>query len=448
MGNRDYTSGSLKKAVLYLSIPMVFEMALESVFSVVDAFFVGKLGPDALAAVGITDSVVTLVFAIGMGISMGATAMVARRYGEKDYKAAAIVATQCIWLVLFVSVPLTFIGIAFPREILELMGATKEVSENGWGFTAVLLGGNITILGIFILNAIFRGAGDAVIAMRILWISNLINIVLDPLFIFGLGPFPEMGVAGAAIATTIGRGIGIVIQLYVLFSKKGRISLSIADLKFNPGVLIQLIKVSIGGVFQFVISTSSWIGMVRILALFGSAALAGYTIAIRIIIFSILPSWGMANAAATLVGQNLGAKKADRAEKSVWIAGYSNLIFLMCIAIVFIIIPEYLIGIFTTDIETLTIGSHALRIISYGYGFYAFGMVIVQAFNGAGDTMTPTYINLFVYWLFQIPLALFLSQILDFKENGVFWAVTIAEAMLTIVAVIIFKRGKWKLKEV
>jgi len=467
----DYTTGSIGKAVFLLSVPMILEMALESVFTVVDAFFVGQLGSDALAAVGVTDAVITLIFAIAIGISMGTTAMVARRIGEKDVQSASKSAAQSIWLGFFIALPIAIIGIVYPQEILALMGASESVIETGWGFTAMLLGGNITIMLLFILNAVFRGAGDAVIAMRVLWIANGINIVLDPLLIFGIGPFPELGVTGAAVATTIGRGTGVLIQFYVLFTGKSRIKVNRPEMKLDLKILFRLIKVSIGGVFQFVISTSSWVALVRILAFFGSAALAGYTIAIRIIIFAILPSWGMANAAATLVGQNLGAGNPGRAEKSVWITGFSNFFFLVLVAAVFITIPEYLVSIFTDDPETLAVGSIALRIISYGYGFYAFGMVMVQAFNGAGDTYTPTRINFFIYWMFQIPLAFILSkgfssindllswimqkEILlvpntgsSLNEEGVFWAIMIAEAMLTVVGVIIFKRGKWKEKQV
>jgi putative MATE family efflux protein len=444
----DLTRGSIGKAVFLLSVPMILEMALESVFTVVDAFYVGQLGPDALAAVGVTEAVVTLIFAVAIGISMGTTAMVARRIGENNPELASKTAAQSIWFGLFISAPIAIIGLIFPREILIIMGASPEVVETGWGFTAMLLGGNITIMLIFILNAVFRGAGDAVIAMRILWIANGINILLDPMFIFGVGPFPELGVTGAAVATTIGRGTGVLLQLYVLFSAKGRIRINRTNLKPDVKLLIKLLKVSIGGIFQFIIATSSWLALVRILAIFGSAALAGYTIAIRIIIFAILPSWGMANAAATLVGQNLGAGNPERAEKSVWITGFSNFFFLMSVAVVFITIPEYLVGIFTNDAETLAIGSVALRTISYGYGFYAFGMVMVQAFNGAGDTYTPTKINFFIYWMFQIPLAYTLAKALGFGPDGVFWAIMVAEAMLTIVGVIIFKRGKWKEKKI
>jgi len=444
----DYTTGSIGRAVLYLAIPMVLEMALESVFAVVDVFFVARLGADAVAAVGITDAIVTIVFAIGIGLSMGTTAMVARRIGEKDRHAASRAAVQAIWLGVFISAPVALGGIIFAEDILRIMGGSDSVVEIGSGFTAVLLGGNITIMLLFILNAVFRGAGDAVIAMRVLWISNILNIILDPLLIFGIGSFEGFGVTGAAIATTIGRGIGVVIQLRTLFSGRSRIPIALADLKPDWPLMRRLVRISIWGVFQFMISTSSWVVLVRILAVFGSAALAGYTIAIRIIIFTILPSWGLSNAAATLVGQNLGAKNPRRAEKSVWIAAYVNLAFLLSIAAVFIAIPEWIVRIFTDDPAVLQQGVEALRVISYGYGFYAFGMVIVQAFNGAGDTTTPTIVNFFSYWIFQIPLAYVFSVSLGFGAHGVYWAIPVAEALLTVIAVIVFKRGKWKLKEV
>lgn len=445
---KDFTSGKISKAVLYLSIPMILEMALESVFSVVDTYFVGKLGSDALAAVGITDALVTLIFALSIGISIGTTALVARRIGEKERDQASHVAAQALLLSLLISLPIMGVALFYSDGLLGLMGATPSVIETGSSFTQIILGGNITILLLFILNAVFRGAGNAVIAMRVLWISNGINIILDPILIFGWGPIPAMGVAGAAIATTIGRGIGVLIQLYYLFSGKTSIKLSLKAMRLNWPLMQHLVKISIGGVLQSLIATSSWIALTRLLAYFGSAALAGYTIAIRIILFALLPSWGMSNAAATLVGQNLGAKNPERAERAVWISGYSNLLFLGLVAIVFIWIPEYLVGFFTTEVETLEIGSHALRIISYGYGFYAFGMVITQAFNGAGDTMTPTKINFFLYWLIQIPAAYILSQYTSLQAFGVFWSVTGAEGLLSIVAIYIFKKGKWKTRTI
>ncbi len=444
----DYTSGSIGKAVLYLSIPMMLEMVMESVFTVVDAYFVGKLGTDALAAVGLTDSVLVIVYSLGMGLSMGTTAMVARRIGEKNNREAAEASAQSILVGVFISIPMALLGIIYAKDILFLMGANESVVESGWGFTAVIFGGNITIMLLFILNAVFRAAGDAIIAMRVLWIANLINIILDPLFIFGIGPFPEWGVTGAAVATTIGRGSGVLIQFYVLFFGRSRIPIKLDYFKINWFLIRRLIRISSGAVFQFIISSASWIVLNRIVAIFGSAALAGYTIAIRIIIFALLPSWGMANAAATLVGQNLGAKKPERAEKSVWITGISNFIFLVSIAVVFIIFPKPLVEIFSSDPQAIHFGAEALRIISYGYGFYAFGMVMIQAFNGAGDTMTPTKINFFSYWLFQIPLAFALAVYLDYQVYGVFWAITIAEGLLTIIAIIVFRRGQWKLKEV
>ncbi|MGH7600423.1 MAG: MATE family efflux transporter, partial [bacterium] len=396
---QEFTEGSFSRAIILLAIPMVLEMVMESVFAVVDVFFVAKLGADAVAAVGLTESIITLVYAVAMGLSMAATATVARRIGEKDRQGAVVTAVQAIAIGIIVSLPITAIGLIFAPKILALMGASTNVIEIGAGYTTVMLAGNATIMLLFLINAIFRGAGNAAIAMRVLLIANTINIVLDPCLIFGLGPFPELGVAGAAVATNIGRGIGVLYQLHVLFRGQGRIQLNRNELKLSPLVMLQLVRVSLGGVFQILIATASWVGLTRIMAQFGSAALAGYTIAIRIIVFSILPSWGLSNAAATLVGQNLGAKKPERAEKSVWLTGFSNMLFLIGVGLIFILFPERLVTIFTSDPNVVPYAVECLRIVSYGYLFYAYGMVVVQAFNGAGDTYTPTLINLGCYWL-------------------------------------------------
>jgi putative MATE family efflux protein len=328
------------------------------------------------------------------------------------------------------------------------MGASQNIITTGAGYTTVMLAGNATIMLLFLINAIFRGAGDAAIAMRVLWIANAFNIVLDPCLILGLGPFPELGVTGAAVATNIGRGLGVLYQLHVLFRGRGRVQLNRAGLKFSPAVMLHLLRVSLGGVFQILIATASWVGLTRIMAIFGSAALAGYTIAIRIIVFSILPSWGLSNAAATLVGQNLGAKKPERAEKSVWLTGFSNMLFLIGVGLVFILFAEPLVAIFTNDPNVVPYAVACLRVVSYGYLFYAYGMVIVQAFNGAGDTYTPTLINLGCYWLVQIPLAYMLAMPLQIGANGVFVAITIAESLLAVVGILVFRRGKWKEKQV
>jgi putative MATE family efflux protein len=445
---RDFTEGSIGKAILLLSIPMVLEMVMESIFAVVDIFFVAKLGPDAIATVGITESMLTIVYAIAIGLSMATTAMVARRTGEKDKEGAATAGAQALIVAVLVSLPITLIGIFFSKDLLRLMGASGSIVDTGFWYTTIMLSSNCIVVLLFMINAIFRGAGDAAIAMRALQIGNGINIILDPCLILGLGPFPELGVTGAAIATVIGRGSGVLYQIYRLTREGGRITILMRHMKVKVKIVKRLLKLSAGSIGQWIIATSSWIGMVRIMSSFGSEAVAGYTVAVRIIIFSILPSWGMSNAAATLVGQNLGAKKPERAEKSVWMAAFVNMIFLMMIAIVFIGFAEYLILFFTDEAAVVAIGAKCLRFISYGYVFYAYGMVMVQAFNGAGDTTTPTIMNFFLFWLLEIPLALFLSFKLDMRETGVFLSIITAESLLGVVGMILFKRGRWKTREV
>jgi putative MATE family efflux protein len=445
---RDFTEGPMGPAIFLLAVPMVLEMMMESLFGIVNVFWVAHLGKEATATVGITESLLTMVFAVAMGLSMATTATVARRIGEKDHEGASVAAVQSIILGVVASIPVGIIAIAFAPEMLALMGASEGVIHNGTGYARVILGGNVVIMQLFLINAVFRGAGDASIAMRVLWIANVINLLLDPCLIFGLGPFPELGVTGSAIATTIGRGIGVAFQLWVLFSGTGRVKVDWRKFKLNVEVMTRMVRISIGGMFQFLVATASWLGLVRIVAVFGDAALAGYTVALRIIIFALLPSWGMSNAAATLVGQNLGAGKPDRAERSVWVTGFANMCFLALVAITFIIFAEPLIGVFTTDPAVVPYGVSCLRFISYGYVFYAYGMVMVQSFNGAGDTNTPTVINLCCYWLFQIPLAYALAITFGFGAKGVFVAIFISESLLAVVAVIVFRRGKWKTRKV
>jgi len=440
---QDYTEGSLGRAVFLLSVPMILEMAMESIFGILDVFWVGKLGADAVAAVGITEALLTLVFALALGLSMSTTAMVARRIGEKDPEAAAITAVQAITLGVLAAVPTALAGLLWPKELLRLMGASPSVVESGWSYAAWMMGGNATILLLFLINAIFRGAGDASVAMRSLWVANAVNLVLDPCLIFGLGPFPEMGITGAAIGTTVGRAVGVAYQLRQLW-RGGRVTVETRHLRLDVEVLVRLVRVSVGGIFQFLVATASWLALVRLLTPFGSAALAGYTIALRIIVVAILPSWGMCNAAATLVGQNLGAGKPERAERSVWLTGLLNMVFLLGVAVGFIAFAEPLVGFFTADPRVRALGAECLRIVSYGYGFYAWGMVTVQAFNGAGDTTTPTWINIFCYWLFQIPLAWGLARGLGLGPNGVYLAITIAESLIALVGVYYFRKGRWK----
>jgi putative MATE family efflux protein len=444
----DYTEGSLNRAVFLLSVPMILEMVMESVFGILDVYFVGRLGADSVAAVGLTESLLTVVFAVAIGLCMSTTALVARRIGEKRPEEAALAAVQAVVVGVAVSVPFALVGVVWPRQLLALMGAPPSVVETGWGYAAWMLGGNLSILLLFLINAVFRGAGDATVAMRSLWIANGVNIVLDPCLIFGLGPFPELGVTGAAIGTTLGRAVGVAYQLRALGSARGRLRIERRHLRLDRGLMLHLVRLSLGGVGQFLIGTASWLGLVRILTTFGASALAGYTIALRIIVVALLPAWGMSNAVATLVGQNLGAGKPGRAERSVWIVGLYNMAFLLAVTGVFLWGAEPLIAVFSPDPSVQRLGAECLRVVSYGYAFYAWGMVLVQAFNGAGDTVTPTWINLGCYWLFQIPLALGLAQGLGLGPLGVFLAITLAESLLAVVGLLAFRRGTWKERSV
>ncbi|MCC2606678.1 MATE family efflux transporter [Planctobacterium marinum] len=440
----DFTQGSIGVAAFLLAVPMVLEMAMESIFAVVDIFFVSSLGHEAVAVVGLTEAVLTLIYAIAIGLSMGVTALVARRIGEKQPEKATLLAGQALWLGLLVALLVALSGAFFAADILRLMGADSAVVAMGENYTTIMLCSAITILYLFIINAIFRGAGDASIAMRSLWLANGINILLDPILIFGLGPAPEMGVTGAAVATCIGRGVGVIYQLWHLFNAGSRIHIGWQHLRLKTAVLIDLIKVSTGGILQFLIATASWVVLVRIVSDFGSAAVAGYTIAIRVVMFTILPAWGLSNAVATLVGQNLGAGLPERAERSVWTIAKFNLIFMLTVAVVFIVFASPIIALFTQDPAVLASGVSCLRMVAYGYGFFSIGMILVQAFNGAGDTMTPTRINFFCYWLTQIPLAWVLATQWHFQAEGVYMAILVAESMIAIVGFVIFRTGKWK----
>jgi len=446
---QDFTEGSIRRAIFLLAVPMVLEMAMESLFGIVNVYWVAHIGKDAVvASVGITESLLTLIFAVAMGLSMATIAMVARRIGEKDHRGASVASVQAILIGIAVSIPIGLIGVFFTPQLFHMMGASAEVIEAGTGYGRVILGGNIVIMLLFLNNAVFRGAGDAAIAMRALWFANIVNLVLDPCLIFGLGPFPELGVTGSAIATTIGRGMGVLYQFYMLSSGKGRIQVRLDQARANFQVMMRLLRVSLGGMFQFLVATASWLGLMLIVTKFGDAAIAGYTIAIRIIIFALLPSWGMSNAAATLVGQNLGAGKPERAERSVWVTGFTNMVFLAGVTIVFTVFAEPMIRIFTHEEAALNYGTDALRFISFGYIFYAYGMVMVAAFNGAGDTLTPTLINLFCYWLFQIPLAYTLAFHTRLGARGIFLAITIAETTIAVVGMLAFRRGRWKTQKI
>ena len=440
----DYTSIDMRKAIFLLAVPMILELIMESTFAVIDIYFVGKLGPEAVAAVGLTETVLFLLYSVGMGLAMSVTAIIARRIGEKESDKAGHSAMQAIYLALIVSIPFTVAGLFFSKDILRLMGAGEWILNEGFRYTQWMLGGNVIILLLFIINAIFRGAGDAAIAMRVLFIANAANIILDPLLIFGIGPFPELGIEGAAIATNIGRAAGVCVQIYSLFKGGKHIRVIRPQLRWSREIVLNICRTSLGGVGQMIVAMTSWIFLMRILADVGSVAVAGATIAIRIMMFTMMPAWGLSNAAATLVGQNLGAGSPDRAENAVWKAGSYNMVFLALVAIVYFFFNRELMGIFTADKAVIAIGSEWLQIISYSYIVYGWWMVSVQAFNGAGDTRTPTRINLVFFWLIQIPLSYFLAIPLGWEQSGVFWGVFFSETSVGLFTLWLFTKGKWK----
>lgn len=444
----DYTRIPLRRAVFLLAVPMVLELVLESTFAVVDIFFVAKLGPSAVATVGLTESYLFLLYSIAMGLAMGITALVARRVGEGASEEASVTAAQALWIAVLASVPFAIAGIVWARELLALMGADAWTLQHGVGYMQWMLGGNVVILLLFVINAIFRGAGDAAIAMRVLWVANGLNILLDPLLIFGWGPVPAFGVEGAAIATTIGRGTGVLLQLWILFHGGRHIRIQAAQLAWRVGVAWRIVRTSLGGVGQMIVAMTSWIFLMRILASIGSEAVAGATIAIRVMMFTMMPAWGMSNAAATLVGQNLGAQQPERAEASVWQIGRYNMGYLLCIALLFFLLPRELVGFFSSDAQVVAIGGEWLRTLSYSLFVYGWWMVSVQAFNGAGDTATPTWINVVFFWLIQIPLAWLLALHLQLGHSGVFWAVFVSETAVGLFTLWLFSRGRWKTVQV
>ena len=441
--HQDYTTGSLNRSILLLAIPMVLEMVLESLFAVVDVFWVSRLGANAIATVGLVESLLTLVFAVGMGLGMATTAMVARRVGEKDSDGAAVAAVQAIILGLCVSLALGLPFFLLAPRLLGWMGASPAIVAAGVNYTRIALGGSGVVVLLFLNNAILRGAGDAAIAMRLLWVSNILNLILDPCLIFGMGPFPRLGVTGAALATFTGRGIGVLYQFYRLSQGTERLRILARHLRVEWTVMLRLLRVSLNGILQFLIGQASWIGLVRLVSLFGAPALAGYTIGIRIVIFAILPSWGLSNAAATLVGQSLGAGLPERARSAVYRTGLLNMVFLGSVGLVFIAFAPWIIGLFTSDPAVVSVAVSSLRIFSCGNIAFAYGMVLLQAFNGAGDTLTPTFVNLFAFWIVEIPLAWWLALHTWLRVNGVFVSVVVAQSVLVLLSVLLFRRGRW-----
>ena len=446
--NADYTKIPLRKAVFLLAVPMVLELVLESTFAVVDIFFVGKLGSSAVATVGLTETYLFLLYSIAMGLAMAVTAVVARRVGEGNREEASITAVQAIWIALLASVPFSVAGIVFAQDLLRLMGADAWTLEHGYRYMQWMLGGNAVILLLFVINAIYRGAGDAAIAMRVLWVANGLNIVLDPILIFGLGPIPAMGIEGAAIATNIGRGAGVLMQLWILFRGGKHIRVAASQLALQWAVLWNIVRTSLGGIGQMIVAMTAWIFLMRILASIGSEAVAGATIAIRVMMFTMMPAWGMSNAAATLVGQNLGAQQPGRAEAAVWRIGWYNMAYLILIAVLFFLFPRELVGVFSADAQVIDVGAEWLRILSYSLFVYGWWMVTVQAFNGAGDTVTPTWINVVFFWMIQIPLAWLLALHMQLGHTGVFWAVFVSETSVGLFTLWLFSRGRWKTAQV
>lgn len=442
--HQDYTTISIRRAIFMLSIPMILEMCMESVFALVDIFFVGKLGQEAISTVGLTESMLALVYAVAIGLSMAATAMVARRVGEKNIEEATKAGAQAILLSFGISLVISIMGVIFAPQILALMGANQSIIDVGTPYMRIVFGGNVVVMFLFLINGVFRGAGDASMAMHSLWVANAFNIILCPLLINGFGVIPAFGLTGAAMATTIGRGLGVAYQLYHLFTGKSILKLKIAHFTPDFVVLKALFDIAWTGTLQFLIGSASWIFMARIVAQFGSTAIAGYTVAIRIIMFFILPAWGMSNAAATLVGQNLGAKEPERAERAVWQTAKYSAIFMLFVSLLFFFGGSFIVGFLNKDVAVEAIAVRALQIMSLGYVFYGVGMVVTSSFNGAGDTKTPTWINLFCFWCMQIPLGYVLATQLGFQENGVFWAILISESAITVLGVLLFKRGKWK----
>lgn len=444
----DYTQIPLRRAIFLLAVPMILELVMESTFAVADIYFVGKLGPSAVATVGLTETYLFLLYSVAIGLSMAVTAIVARRIGEKKRDEAAVTAIQAIFLALLVAVPFAVLGIFFARELLSLMGADAWSLAHGYHYTQWMLGGNAVIVLLFVINAIYRGAGDAAIAMRVLWFANLLNLALDPLLIFGLGPIPAMGIEGAAIATNIGRGAGVLMQLWLLFRGGKHIRATLAHVAWEGGTVLNIVRTSLGGVGQMIVAMTSWIFLMRILASIGSEVVAGATITIRIFMFTMMPAWGLSNAAATLVGQNLGAGQPQRAESSVWRIGAYNMVFMVSVSVVYFALNESLMRIFSPDPVVIAVGAEWLRILSYCYFVYGWWMVSVQAFNGAGDTMTPTKINLVFFWLIQIPLSYALALPMGWEQSGVFWGVFVSETSVGLFTLWLFSRGGWKKAQV
>lgn len=440
----DYTTIDMKRAIFLLSVPMILELVMESTFAVADIYFVGKLGASAIATVGISETFLFLLYSMAMGLATAVTAIIARRIGEKNSEEASKSAIQSIFLAILVSIPFSITGIFFSKDLLRLMGADPWSIEHGYRYTQWMLGGNGIIVLLFVINAIFRGAGDAAIAMRVLFVANAVNIGLDPILIFGLGPMPSLGIEGAAIATNIGRGIGVLIQLWTLFNAGRHIKVKLSELSWNTSIVTQLIQTSLGGIGQMLVGMTSWIFLMRILSNISSEAVAGATIALRIMMFTLMPAWGLSNAAATLVGQNLGAGNPERAESTVWKIGFYNMGFLMLVSIAYFVFNQSLMKIFTDDLRVIAIGSEWLQILSYSYLIYGWWMVSVQAFNGAGDTRTPTLINVFFFWCIQIPLSYYLAVINSFQHTGVFWGVFISETSVGIFTLWLFTKGSWK----